>query len=146
MSRPDFDRISVFAARFRRVIIAACVSAAILAVLFWRNGIFSGGFETAADVYMALSDSTFGVGILFLCVGVLILSAKSGTFNFFSYNGRAVLGFFIPSRREPRRAPYHQYITAKAEERKKWKTSHIFIIGAIYCAVGLIFFLLYNAK
>lgn len=139
----DERRHESIADRKKKIYTALAISAALLALVLVQTQAFNNA-AIGEELFKDLCDSFFTVGILFVFYGTLAMAAKNGTFNFFSYNGRMLSSFFVPSLREEKRGPYHEYVLQMEEKRKSWRMGYVFIIGAAYCAVGFIFLALYT--
>ena len=81
-------------------------------IAIWR-GLFSS--VDANDVFSALVDGTFVVGILLTGVGLLILVMNTGTLDIIGFGFRSVLYLFTPFGNFRERQDYYDYKQKKQE-------------------------------
>jgi len=123
------------------------ISLVMFFISLWRSEvIFSDAQLSSLDTLRFVCDAFSTVGFIYLCVTVLVLAAKAGTFNFFTYNSRILISMFIPDRSEKMKISYADYIFDKAEKRKKNRFMHILAVGLFYLLIGVILLIIHSAK
>lgn len=98
--------------------------------------------ETFEDVLVVLVDAFTVPGIIFICFGLLILCANGGTFDMLVYGCQTALSVFKKDPRDRKYRTFREYREAKASNPKSF--SSFIISGAIFLAIGIIFFIIYK--
>lgn len=98
--------------------------------------------ETVADVFTILSDAFFIPGILFLCIGLILLAVNEGIFNAISY-GMKILGRSLFAKKEEKiiNEEFHEYHARVS--KKKIAMDHLLIVGGINVIISIIFVVMY---
>ncbi|MBQ3219100.1 MAG: DUF3899 domain-containing protein [Clostridia bacterium] len=121
-----------------------CVLIALLIafLIASSNGAFKG--VAKRTLYGILSDSFFGPGVLYICVGVLLKISESGFFDSITFILKRAFFSLIPGGRIRLDSNYKEYKKSKEEKRKKARYSSVFIVGLVFIALSVIFLLLYS--
>ena len=100
--------------------------------------------QTAAERYRILCDAFTIPGVVLMMCAVLVLIANEGTFYGLSYSVRWMFKALIPfGRNMEKHETYYEYVERKREAGKIRGFGFIFITGAVFFAVSLVFLVLF---
>ena len=100
-----------------------------------------GSLLLIADKYRALADAFTIPGVVILMAGVIIIIAKDGFFDIITY-GLGRLGKSLIPFSKKTDEHFYDYKVRKASERTG-KTGFLFVVGAVFLSVGIIFTILF---
>ena len=96
---------------------------------------------TAAQNFWRVWSNTFTIpGVILICVGLLSLISREGTFDTLAYAGRAFIRMFQSGRRHQR---FGDFVMERREKRKEKKSmvapfmvvGGLFVAAAVFCLV-----------
>ena len=96
---------------------------------------------TAAQNFWRVWSNTFTIpGVILVCVGLLSLISREGTFDSLAYAGRAFIRMFQSGRRHQR---FGDFVMERREKRKEKKSmvapfmvvGGLFVAAAVFCLV-----------
>ena len=96
---------------------------------------------TAAQNFWRVWCNTFTIpGVILICVGLLSLISREGTFDTLAYAGRAFIRMFQSGRRHQR---FGDFVMERREKRKEKKSmvapfmvvGGLFVAAAVFCLV-----------
>ena len=96
---------------------------------------------TAAQNFWRVWSNTFTIpGVILVCVGLLSLISREGTFDTLAYAGRAFIRMFQSGRRHQR---FGDFVMERREKRKEKKSmvapfmvvGGLFVAAAVFCLV-----------
>ena len=96
---------------------------------------------TAAQNFWRVWCNTFTIpGVILICVGLLSLISREGTFDTLAYAGRAFIRLFQSGRRHQR---FGDFVMERREKRKEKKSmvapfmvvGGLFVAAAVFCLV-----------
>ncbi len=118
-----------------------CGAAIAVYMVFSRN---ISGAENATERYRILCDASSVPGLLMILVGILIWLSGQGAFAGLGYLGRYLRRSLVPGgRTKYPHETFYDYLQEKKEKRGSVSYSFLFIIGAAFLAVGIVFLVLY---
>lgn len=121
----------------RYIITAAAGLAAAVVIAIGRN-LF--GETGDSEKLLVISDAFFLPGMLFICIGILILCANAGTFDGLGYALKSLRDVMSRERME-HREDFYMYRTRMAE--KKTKCGHFLLVGGGMSILSAVLALLY---
>ena len=122
--------------------IAISCGAAVAVYIIFSGRAFSA--ETSAERYKTLCDAFSVPGLLMILVGILIWLSGQGAFAGLGYLGRYLRRSLVPGgRTKYPHETFYDYLQEKKEKRGSVSYSFLFIIGASFLAVGIVFLVLY---
>ena len=96
---------------------------------------------TAAQNFWRIWSNTFTIpGVILVCVGLLSLISREGTFDSLAYAGRSLIRMFERGRKHIR---FGDYVMERREKRKEKKSmvapfmvvGGLFVAAAVFCLV-----------
>ena len=129
-----------FITEYKEYVITTAIGLAVAAWTCISRSIFTA--ETVEDVFTILSDAFFVPGILFLCIGLILVAVNEGIFNAISY-GMKILGRSLFAKKDEKiiEEEFHAYHARVS--KKKIKVKHFLLVGAIYVVISVIFVIVY---
>jgi len=128
----------------KRCGVTALAAAAATLVIFWSRG----GFQSAtqADLWRLLSDAFLLPGLMMVFAGLMIVVINDGFFYGLGYAFNRVKDFFIPGRAAMRKIEsYGDYVARKREEKPITGYACLFIVGAAFLLIAILFIALFYA-
>lgn len=126
----------------KHYLICAMIATAIVGILFYTEGLFTGGAYNLRALYRILSDS-FGIpAALMLCAGGAVFFYQLGAFDSLIYIAKQFAGSF---NRDKRRQTHVQTFAEFVEARdaaEKAPCQHFIIVGAVFLVVSMVFLVL----
>lgn len=123
--------------------IAFICGAAVTVVMIISGKPFSA--ETTAEKYKILCDAFSIPGLLILLLAMLVWASGQGAFTGLGYLGRYLRRALIPGgRTKYPHETFYDYLQEKKEKKGKTSVAFLFIVGAVFLAVGIVFLILYN--
>ena len=100
--------------------------------------------ETAEKVFQYLSDCAIIPGVVLILIYSLTWVASEGVFDGISYAGRFLASMFVPNTRiYDKNGDYRSYKQQKMENRKEKLSKESLIIGLIFFALAIVFYIFY---
>ncbi len=84
-----------------------------------------------------LTDAFFAVGILYVCIGLLILVSNAGTFAMLGYGLIQFVNFFRRDISKEKYKTFYEYRLAKEQNKKCF--CYLLIIGLILIVISMLF-------
>lgn len=96
------------------------------------------------SIYMALCDAFTVPGLLYLLFGLLLMVARGGSFDGLAFAVRNIFVRFKSNADFKNRETYYDYKERKRKARKEASNIlFIFVIGAVFSVVAVVFLILY---
>lgn len=115
------------------LVIALCVS--FVKALYW--------LEDITDIMQALSDCFVVPGLFLILFGLLVVCSNGGTFDMLGFGTKKVISVFKRHPSEKDRESFYEYRNRKQESKRSF--GYLIIVGVVFLAIGMIFFVLcYN--
>lgn len=115
------------------LVIALCVS--FVKSLYW--------LEDITDIMQALSDCFVVPGLFLILFGLLVVCSNGGTFDMLGFGTKKVISVFKRHPSEKDRESFYEYRNRKQESKRSF--GYLIIVGVVFLAIGMIFFVLcYN--
>ena len=125
----------------KRFLITFGVGLAFSLILMLLLGAFSK--ETSLETYSALCDSFFVSGIITVGVGLLTLSANSGTFTLLGYSV-SLWGKLLRKDLSAESRSYYEYRKRKLADKRPYL--HYVASGCVLMLIAAVFYILYSAS
>ena len=109
-----------------------------LAVSFVRSLYW---LTNAKDIIMTICDCFTVAGAVLVCFGLLIFCSNGGTFDMLSFGMLKVVGLFKRNPGKEDRQTFHEYREAKQGNKRSF--GYIVFCGLFYCAVAVVFLIIY---
>lgn len=123
-----------------KALIYAVVSAALVCLVGWRFGVFSG--LSGAELFMALSNSFFAPGALFVAISLISWMSSLGQYDSFGFTFKLIADRFA-QRKDT--SSYYDYKKEQDEKRKhKGWLGMMMIFGISLCLISVVFLVLYK--
>ena len=124
-----------------KYVITTALGGVISVIALMARGFFE--LESIAERYRALADAFTIPGVVLLMVGIILLISKDGFFDIVTYGlgrlGRALIPFSKKTDEQ-----FYDYKVRKAEARASSSGyGFVFIVGAVFMAVGILFTVLF---
>lgn len=123
-----------------RYLVTAGVGLAIALIVSFARSLY--WQQEAEDVYQALCDCFAVPGMLLILFGLLVICTNGGTFDIFGYGAKKFFGLFRKERTEKDKESFYEYRQRK--QAGKHAFAYLFIVGAAFLALGVVFYLLYK--
>ena len=94
------------------------------------------------ELYRILCDAFTIPGSILIMVGVLVMIANAGNFIGLGYAARHLKNMLIPFSHK-KEEPYYDYYERKRKEGKVKGYGFLFITGAFYMAIAMVFYALF---
>ena len=98
---------------------------------------------TAAQNFWRVWSNTFTIpGVILICVGLLSLISREGTFDTLAYAGRAFIRMFQSGRRHQR---FGDFVMERREKRKEKKSmvAPFMVVGGLFAAAAVFCLVMY---
>ncbi|MFI3252507.1 MAG: DUF3899 domain-containing protein [bacterium] len=126
--------------RFVKYIITAICGITIMFILFILRSTF---VQSDSQIIMKdVTDAFCSAGMLLLCSGALVFVSNQGIFNMFTYSFKRFTSIFRSDETKKMNKLYYEY--NRDQLASPSPMLHLFIIGALFLAIGLIFLLIYS--
>lgn len=99
--------------------------------------------EDITDIMQALSDCFVVPGLFLILFGLLVVCSNGGTFDMLGFGTKKVISVFKRHPSEKDRESFYEYRNRKQESKRSF--GYLIIVGVVFLAIGMIFFVLcYN--
>ncbi len=99
--------------------------------------------EDITDIMQALSDCFVVPGLFLILFGLLVVCSNGGTFDMLGFGTKKVISVFKRHPSEKDRESFYEYRNRKQEGKRSF--GYLIIVGVVFLAIGMIFFVLcYN--
>lgn len=123
--------------------VTAVCGLALFAVILVLHGFADA--ETLADRYRIICDALTIPAVIMIMVGLLILIANMGALDGISYSIRGIGRQFVPFLRL-KNETFYDYVQRKKEKRKQREYKFVFIVGAAFLALAVVFLVLFEVN
>lgn len=113
------------------LILALCVSFA--KSLYW--------LDDTTEILMALCDCFTVSGMLLILFALLVICSNGGTFDMLGFGVKKVIVLLKRHPNERDKERFYEYRKRKQENKRSF--AYMLIVGGVYFAIGLLFFVLY---
>lgn len=121
---------------FAKYVITFLVSLTLALLVSYSRGVMDA--TQTKDRILCLCDGFSVSGLLFLCVGLLIVIAGEGVFDAFTYGMKKGLHHFIPGYTADDLGTLYDYKMAKSKKKKARPTAML-LSGIVILGIGILF-------
>ena len=120
--------------------VTAGVGLLIALLVSFAKGVY--WLSDAVKIQQALCDCFAVPGLLLILFGALVFCTNGGTFDMFGFGARKFIGLFKRTKSERDKESFYEY--RRRRQENKGSFGYLFLVGAVFFAVGLVFFFLYK--
>ncbi len=121
--------------KYLKYIISCSIAGLLVCLILFTKGMSP---ITTKEGLKNITDAFFAVGMLYVCVGLLILVSNAGTFAMVGYGLIQFLNFFRRDISKEKFKTYYEYRIAKKHNNKK-SYCYLLVIGLILIGISMIF-------
>lgn len=125
--------------KFLRYLITAGVGLALVILIVGLKGAF-GGVEVT-EAMKIWCDGFFASGVVFVCVGVIVMASNGGAFDMLAYSVRLIFELLRRDLKTRKYKDYYEYRKAKSENKRSF--AFLLIVGLALVAISVIFLILF---
>jgi len=94
--------------------------------------------ESTEEIWKAFSDAFFVPGIMYTCLGLLVLVFGTGQFDMLSYGMHSLLLLFTPFKKAENHEKFYEYQQARKAKRALKVRNYLMHVGLVFVAVACI--------